>query len=62
MAKARLHALTHNLAIELAGEGIRVNAVAPAVTRTPRRARGGSLSGSHSRQTFGLGNCQLGLT
>jgi hypothetical protein len=35
MQKAGLHALTKNLAIELGGRGIRVNAVAPAVTVTP---------------------------
>ena len=35
MQKAGVHALTHNLAIELAGHKIRVNAVAPAVVKTP---------------------------
>ncbi len=35
MAKAGLHALTKNMAIELGGKGIRVNAVSPAVVHTP---------------------------
>jgi NAD(P)-dependent dehydrogenase (short-subunit alcohol dehydrogenase family) len=35
MAKAGLHALTQHLAMELAGKGIRVNAVSPAVVETP---------------------------
>jgi NAD(P)-dependent dehydrogenase (short-subunit alcohol dehydrogenase family) len=35
LAKAGLHALTRNLAIELAQHKIRVNAVAPAVVATP---------------------------
>ncbi len=34
-AKAGVHALTRNLAIEFAGSKIRVNAVAPAVVETP---------------------------
>jgi NAD(P)-dependent dehydrogenase (short-subunit alcohol dehydrogenase family) len=34
MQKAGLHALTHDLAIELAGHKVRVNAVAPAVVKT----------------------------
>ncbi|KUM75310.1 SDR family NAD(P)-dependent oxidoreductase [Streptomyces curacoi] len=35
MAKAGLHSFTQHLAMELAPHGIRVNAVAPAVVRTP---------------------------
>lgn len=35
MAKAGLHSLTQHLAMELAGAGIRVNAVSPAVVLTP---------------------------
>ncbi|MGY6028522.1 SDR family NAD(P)-dependent oxidoreductase [Phytobacter sp. AG2a] len=35
MAKAGLHALTKNLAIELGNKGIRINAVSPAVVHTP---------------------------
>lgn len=35
MAKAGLHALTQHMAMELADVGIRVNAVSPAVVKTP---------------------------
>jgi NAD(P)-dependent dehydrogenase (short-subunit alcohol dehydrogenase family) len=35
MAKAGLHSLTQHMAMELAPYGIRVNAVSPAVVRTP---------------------------
>lgn len=35
MAKAGLHSLTQHLAMELASDGIRVNAVSPAVVLTP---------------------------
>ncbi len=35
MAKAGLHAMTQHLAMELAGDGVRVNAVSPAVVVTP---------------------------
>jgi len=34
-ANAGVHALTHNLAIELASSNIRINTVAPAVVETP---------------------------
>jgi NAD(P)-dependent dehydrogenase (short-subunit alcohol dehydrogenase family) len=35
MAKAGLHSLTQHMAMELAGTGVRVNAVSPAVVATP---------------------------
>ncbi|HBR51736.1 MAG TPA: sugar dehydrogenase [Nitrospira sp.] len=35
MAKAGLHALTQHMAMELAGHNIRINAVSPAVVKTP---------------------------
>jgi NAD(P)-dependent dehydrogenase (short-subunit alcohol dehydrogenase family) len=40
MMKAGLHALTKNLAIEFGLGGVRVNAIAPAVVRTPIFGRG----------------------
>jgi NAD(P)-dependent dehydrogenase (short-subunit alcohol dehydrogenase family) len=51
MGKAALHALTHNLAMELAQHKIRVNAVAPAVVETP--LYDGLVSKDQLESTFG---------
>jgi NAD(P)-dependent dehydrogenase (short-subunit alcohol dehydrogenase family) len=49
-ANAGVHALVRNLAIELAPEGIRVNAVAPAVVETP--VYGTFMSEAQVRETL----------
>lgn len=50
MAKGGIHSLTRALAIELAGDAIRVNAIAPAVVETPL------LEGLASKEEIGAFN------
>lgn len=60
MAKAGLHSLTQHLGMELAAHNIRVNAIAPAVVRTPiyegfipREEVDDAISGFHSFHPIG---------
>ena len=57
MSKAAMIQLTRNLAVEWAGEGIRVNAVAPWYIRTPLADRTGNTGSSAPIVLYGCQTC-----